>query len=1039
MKSQRKAGFLFRCFSIPMLLLLFCPTAFGQTADLSGAITDSSHAVVPGASIAITRESTGLALTSSSNDQGLYSFAILLPGSYTVSVEAAGFRGVTNSGVKLDPGQQARLDFELSPAGLKQSVTVRGDTFFVHTESSAVGTNVEPPLVQDLPSNGRSFQSLILLTPGVLDTSITSDAVRTGGGGFSVNGQRGDSNYFTVDGVSANMSMGVGPFGQGSLAGGTDPAFDANGTTHSLLSMDDMEEFKLQTSTYSAEFGRAAGGQAQIVSKSGSNEFHGSVFDYFRNDALDANGWFANAGGLPKAALHQNDFGGVFGGPILTNRTFFFFSYEGLRNEIPASGTTQVPSLTARQMATGAIQQLLNTFPLPNGPEDPASMLANLTTTGYFLGSSNNTSIRIDHEVNDNLRLFGRYSEAPSENNLRGLGGSNPTVENFRFATVGATLGLSQTMISDLRLNYSRNEAGGSAILDSSGGAVPAPNSLLFPAPFASPKSSLTFISFEGPAHFREGRFADNMQRQGNIVSNTSLSRGRHEIKFGADFRYLTPHYGPFDYRMTVFFSGIIGALSGVADDVSIQSLDSVTEVFHNLSLFAQDSWKATPRLTLTFGLRWELNPPPSAKNGQQLLTVIGFPDAHNLQLSAPGTPVYPTRYTDFAPRLGIAYQLSRDPGKATIVRGGFGIFYDLGVGNSGDTAVTFPHLRVEDLGAVPFPLSPQDVAPPPPVSLGPPYSGVFNAFVSGYTTPRSYQWNFTVDQNLGPKQMFSASYVGELGRKLLRLDTFNLRALYPFPTRPFRGCCTTINLATNASSSDYQALQVQFQRRMSGGLAALVSYTWSHSIDNTPNNSSGTDTFMDPNLDRGSSDFDVRHAFKAGFTYKIPAPSWRLALRPILTNWLVASLCALQTALPVDVYVGRGDAPGPTALEFRPDLVPGVPIYIQDSALPGGRGINPAAFSVPTELRQGNLGRNAIRGFNSTQLDFSVQRQFAISEKTKLEWRTDFFDLFNSPSFYVDGELGSFPPFQPNPTFGEGILTVGGPRQIQLALRLSF
>jgi hypothetical protein len=1034
MKSQGSAGFLFRFFSLPMLLLAFCLTASGQTADLSGAITDSSHAVVPGASITITKDSTGLKRTASSNEEGFYRSPFLLPGSYTVTVEAAEFRVVTSSGVKLDPGQQARLDFTLFPAGLEQSVAVRGSPFSVQTESSALGTEVEPQLVGDLPTNGRTFQSLILLIPGVLDTSITSGAVRVGAAnGFSVNGQRDTSNYFTVDGVSANVSMGVDPFGVGSTAGGTIPAFDANGMTHALVSMDDMEEFKLQTSTYSAEVGRAAGGQLQIVSRSGSNEFHGSVFDYFRNDALDANDWLANSEGFPRAALRQNDFGGVFGGPILKNRTFFFFSYEGLRAEQPTSFTTEVPSLTARQVATGPIQQLLNTFPLPNGPEDPASMLATLTTTDFNLQSSDNISIRIDHAVNNRLQLFGRYSEAPSEGNLRGLGFSNPTVGNFRFATLGVTLGLSPTMISDLRLNYSRNETGGSVSLDSSGGAAPAPNSLLFPAPFASPKSSLIFVSMGGPVHFRVGRLSDNLQRQGNIVSNTSLSRGRHEVKFGGDFRYLTPHYGPFDYRLAVFFSGILGALSGVADSGSISSLDPVTEAFHNLSLYAQDRWKASPRLTLAFGLRWEFNPPPTAKAGQQLLTVIGFPDLHNLRLGAPGTPLYTTRYTNFAPRLGVAYQLFQHPGRETIVRGGFGTFYDLGVGSSGDAAVAFPHLRAKEGGGVPYPLSQDDAAPPPPLSLNPPYSGVFSAFPPDYASPRSYHWNVTIDQSFGSKQVLSASYVGELGRRLLRLDTI------PGPGRPFRHSSSTIILTTNASSSNYQALQVQFQRRMSRGLATLVSYTWSHSIDDISSESGGDDSLMDPRLDHGPSDFDVRHAFKAAFTYKIPFPARKPALRAILNNWSVASICTLETAMPVSVTVDRGDVNGPTPLEFRPDLIPGVPIYIQDSTLPGGRRINPAAFSVPIELRQGNLGRNAVRGFPSTNLDFSVQRQFDISERTKLEWRTDFFDLFNSPNFYVDGNLGTFPPFQPNPTFGEGILTVGGPRQIQLALRLSF
>jgi hypothetical protein len=230
----------------------------------------------------------------------------------------------------------------------------------------------------------------------------------------------------------------------------------------------------------------------------------------------------------------------------------------------------------------------------------------------------------------------------------------------------------------------------------------------------------------------------------------------------------------------------------------------------------------------------------------------------------------------------------------------------------------------------------------------------------------------------------------------------------------------------------------------LSGVLATILSYAWSHSIDDTSTDV-GNDNLVDPCLDppcndRGPSDFDVRHAFKAAFTYDIPAPLRNPALHAILNNWSIASIYAIRTALPVNVTVGRGDVDGdPSLFVTRPDLVPNAPLYIHNSILPGGKGINPAAFSVPTDVRQGDLGRNALRGFGFMQLDFAIQRQFGISDNVKLEWRGDVFNVFNSPHFYVDGNLGSFPPFQPNPTFGAATLTVGGPRQIQLALRLHF
>jgi hypothetical protein len=1015
------------------ILLFFGLNAASQTAGLSGAVRDSSQAVVVAASIKISRDSTGLTQTTSSSEQGLYRFAFLLPGSYTITVQAQGFGVVIREGVKLDPGQEARLDFALVPAAVKESITVQGSTSSLQTESPAVSTEVDPQLVRDLPLNNRTFQSLIFLAPGVVATSCNQGC---SGGGFSVNGQRDSANYFTVDGVSANVGMDSSAFFVSPSSGGAIPAFNVLGQTHNLVSLDDMQEFKLQTSTYSAAYGRAAGGQVEIVTHSGSNQFHGALFNYFRNDALDANDWFANANGLPRAPLRQNDFGGIFGGPIFKNRTFFFFSYEGLRLRLPATTETEVPSTNARQSATGAIQQLLNAFPISNSPDDPVTRLAGIATNNATLDSSDNTSIRIDHMVNQNLVVFGRYSEAPSNGAGQFLSELDSTQVNFRSGTLGVTLAISPKIASDLRLNYSRTEAGGSASLNRYGGAVPPPDSLLFPAPYASPRSSLFLVQGLGPL-LRSGRFADNLQRQGNLVSNTSILHGTHEVRFGADYRYLAPLHGPFDYRQRVRFAGVPGALTGVVNLVQIQSFDSVTLGFHDLSLYGQDNWKVSRRLTLIYGLRWELEPPPHAKAGKQLLTLTGFPNPANLQLAPSGTPVYKTTYANFAPRFGAAFQLLQHPGRETVIRGGFGIFYDLGIGNIANATASFPHFRQKTInGSAPYPLSPDDAAPPPPVSLDPPYSGaVFNVFGPDHELPRSHQWNLTVDQRLGVNQVISASYVGEAGRKLLR------QTLLIDPNPQFTNE-SVILPATNASSSDYHALQVQFQRRMLRSLAALLSYTWSHSIDDTSNDNGNGDNLVDPRFDRGPSAFDVRHAFTAAFTYDVPRPGWKPAFRAILSNWSVGTIFAAKTALPINVTVGRGDVGSdPSFLVTRPDLVFGVPLYIQDSTVPGGRRINAAAFSVPTETRQGDLGRNALREFPFTQLDFDVRRQFSITERMKLQWQADFFNLLNHPNFGAfDSQVGFFgPPLEPNPGFGVAVQESGSSRSIQLSLRLRF
>ena len=251
-------------------------------------------------------------------------------------------------------------------------------------------------------------------------------------------------------------------------------------------------------------------------------------------------------------------------------------------------------------------------------------------------------------------------------------------------------------------MNYSRTEAGASIGLDSSGGAIPPPDSLLFREPFASP-GSLFIVQGLGSI-LQTGRLADNLQRQGNVVSNTSILHGPHEVRFGVDYRYLAPHYDPIDYRQRIVFPGVHGALAGVARRVDIQSRDSVTLGFHDLSLYGQDSWRVSPRFTLIYGLRWEFEPAPHAQGQQELFTLTGFPDLASVQLAPPGTPVYETTYGNFAPRLGAAYQLLQHPGRETVIRGGWGIFYDLGVGNIADAAASFPHFRVKTQGNVPYP-----------------------------------------------------------------------------------------------------------------------------------------------------------------------------------------------------------------------------------------------------------------------------------------------------------------------------------------------
>ena len=370
------------------------------------------------------------------NGSGIYAIPSLPPGRYRLVVRKDGFKGIDKTDITLNVQDILEQNFSLEIGSTSETVTVSGAGNNINTTDASVSTVVDRQFVENIPLNGRSFQTLIMLTPGtVLSTASGSQ------GQFSISGQRGDSNYVTVDGASADIGAtayrGIGQYGTGSIPGAT-----VQGGTSALVSVDAMEEFRIQTSSFAPEFGRSPGGQISIATRSGSNQFHGTLFDYFRNDALDANNWFADNSGLRKPAERQNDFGGVVGGPIIRDKTFFFFSYEGLRLRQPLTSTVTVPSLASRQAAVSQIQPFLNAYPVPNG-------VVQTNGTAKFAASYSNPStedvysIRVDHTINSRLTLFGRYSNAPSTAVSRlstMLSVTNPLNVNTQTATAGLTL-----------------------------------------------------------------------------------------------------------------------------------------------------------------------------------------------------------------------------------------------------------------------------------------------------------------------------------------------------------------------------------------------------------------------------------------------------------------------------------------------------------------------------------------------------------------------------------------------------------------------
>ena len=1037
--------------SLLVLIAVFCfpviTLAQSSTATLSGTVEDQKGAIVAGASIALVNVAQGSQRLTTSNNEGRFVFPSLAPGQYSLTATRTGFAPVEVKNITLNVNDQVALRITLVVGGISQSVEVLEGASLIN-ESAEVATVVDRQFVANLPLNGRSFQSLMTLTPGVVQTRVGSNDL----GQFSVNGQRADTNYFTVDGVSANTAM-SGSQNQGQTLAGTLPGLTVFGGTNNLVSVDALEEFKVLTSSYAAEFGRSPGAQVSIVTRSGTNDFHGAVFDYVRNDLFDANDWFTNRNHLAKPPLRQNDFGGVFHGPILLprfgeggrqpwyngrNRSFFFFSYEGLRLRQPqVISNAEVPSINLRQTALPQIQPYLNAFPVPNG-NDLGNGLAQFSA-GYSIPATlNATSIRIDQTLTSKLAVFGRYNYAPSETISRAQTQlSSPRTVGFKTRTItfGATYSPTPSANNDLRINYSENKAGAFLALDDFGGAVPVPDSALFPS-FASPRDSqVTFtLSFGGRPELRVGSSTASVQRQWNVVDTFSVLLAQHQLKFGLDYRRLSPLFSLSRYFQQASFSNANAVRNASASLLGVMANRDAEPRFVNFSAFAQDTWRTSQHLTLTYGLRWEVNPAPRGADGNDAYTATGVDNPATMTLAPQGTPLYNTRYFNLAPRFGIAYMLSRMPGRETVVRGGVGIFYDMGNAQSaiGFTLPPFSTgFRTPIPTNVPFPVS--EAAAQPAAFPNPPFNTVA-AFDPDLKLPRTYQWNVAVEQSLGAAQTVTVSYVAAVGRDLISIRRFT----NPNPT------FLSVQIVGNEATSDYHALQLQFQRRLSHGLQALASYTWSHSLDDASSD-------VGVGLDHASSDFDLRHSFSSAITYDIPAPRSPLG-RAVLGNWSIDTIVRVQSATPVDLIARSFFNLLGENVNVRPDVIAGQPLYVTDPKAPGGKLFNKAAFVIPPVGRQGTLGRNVLRGFPLNQTDFSLRRRFGLSERVSLLFRADVFNLFNHPNFADPVNTLSSATFgQSTQTFGKGLgsgmfgsglsplYQIGGTRSVQFSFKAQF
>lgn len=1059
-----------------VLMLSWTAPAAAQSTTLAGRVTDPSGSAAPGAALTAKRVQTNTVTSTTAGADGNYVFAGLIPGDYELAVSLDGFKTIVRP-VRVSVAGRTREDFTLELGDQAERIEVDSALELVERDSAAVSTVFDGAFVQNMPLNGRTFQTLLELTPGV--ALVPSSAANPGQ--FTINGQRTNANIFMVDGVSANfVASPIATYAQQSA--GSVPAFNILGGTNSLVSLEELQEFRVQTSTYSAEYGRSPGGQIVMTTRSGGNQLHGSLYHYFRNEKLDANDWFANEIARPRSPLRHNNFGFAAGGPLVlpklyngSNRSFFFTTYEGLRlmQPQPTVPNLLVPSQQARQQARGAVADVLNAFPLPNAPllaadpQDPR--LGRYTYTFSNPNRFDKVAGRFDHHFPEKLHVFFRFNDSPSSQRSRVFANQFNTfrIDNRSF-TSGKTWTVTPRLVSELRANYSRSRGRfnfeGAAI----DGAVLPPESLIFPPNLTSDRTSvsLQLLNFPNTLSLTQGRSIGNSQRQFNLVETLSFVTGAHTIKFGIDWRRLMPITEFRELSVSYNFTtrpgsiGIIDLLETGKVNVSAQALAPVTDFsLDNFSGFLEDTWRANSRLTLTLGLRWEVNPSP--RGGRLPYTLRDINDLLTTDLAPPGTRMYKTRYGNLAPRFGIAWSPSAQ--RDFVVRTGAGLFYDLGNGPALAGYTSFPFNSQAALPGEDWPVNPARIVPAPFVT-DPPYNSTFRVMDPEIRLPSSWHWNFSVEKALGRDQSVTLGYAGSRSMRMLRNDLLRNRASIASPINPVLNPAVfhpnaTVFLARNAADGNYHSLQTNFQRRMSRGLQAMASYTWSKSIDNASDEVTGLlpaagirGLPFDLKLERGVSDFDVPHSLAAAVSWEIPSPAAGLA-RKVFGGWAIDSVGRIRSGMPFSVITQVVD-PLNFAGNRRVDYMGG-DVWSNDATVPGGRRLNRSALAIPAASTQGTLGRNAIRGFTVRQIDASLRRTFPVGDLFRAEFRGDLFNLTNTPNF---GRPNSALAPAADPLFGVSRTTfgrflggggssgglnplyqIGGPRSIQFSLRAIF